>query len=216
MSLFWAQLRRDMLLAARNPAEAATPVVFFLLCALLLGLGADAEGRVTAGFGAIWVVALFANVLATEALFNRDFDDGALEQMLVHARPLYALVMGKLVAHWLVSGLPVVVLAPAAAFALLDSFAGVGRLVASLLLGTPALALYGAIAAALTTGGNRGGLLLVALATPLQLPVLIFGVSLAAGDHGAFAGFALAALLTASLTFAPFAIGKALAISQEY
>lgn len=217
MSVFWAQLRRDLLLAARGPAEAANPLVFFALCALLFGLGTQLSGERAAGHGAVWVLALFANVLAAEGLFARDHEDGTLELMLVHARPLLPLLLGKLAAHWLVCGLPVVLLSPLAALVLLGSWAGAPALLASLLLGTPILALLGAVGAALTVGVSRGGLLLWVLVAPLQLPVLIFGVS-AAGTGAAsdFAFWVLAAMLAASLTVAPFAIAKALVISQEY
>lgn len=217
MSVFWAQLRRDLLLAARGPAEAANPLVFFALCTLLFGLGTQSGGDPAVGHGVVWVLALFANVLAAEGLFARDHEDGTLELMLVHARPLLPLLLGKLVAHWLVCGLPVVLLSPLAALVLLGSLAGAPALLASLLLGTPILALLGAVGAALTVGVSRGGLLLWVLVAPLQLPVLIFGVSAAgAGAAGDFAFWMLAAMLAASLTLAPFAIAKALAISQEY
>lgn len=217
MSVFWAQLRRDLLLAARRSAEAANPLVFFALCVLLFGVGAQSDGDSAVGHGAVWVLALFANVLAAEGLFARDHEDGTLELMLVHARPLLPLLLGKLVAHWLVCGLPVVLLSPLAALVLLGSWAGAPALLASLLLGTPILALLGAVGAALTVGVSRGGLLLWVLVAPLQLPVLIFGVSAAGtGAAGDFAFWVLAAMLAASLTLAPFAIAKALAISQEY
>lgn len=218
MSVFLAQLRRDLLLAARGPAEAANPLVFFLLAALLFGIGAGVGGERTIGLGAIWVLALFANVLAAEGLFARDHEDGTLEQMLVCVRPFFPLVLGKIAAHWVVSCLPVVVLGPVAAFVFLGTTDGAVALLASLLIGTPTLALIGAVGAALTVGMGRGGLLLAVLVAPLQLPVLIFGVGAAAGDGAAsdFARLMLAAMLAAALTTAPFAIGKALAISQEY
>lgn len=214
MSTFAAQLRRDLLLAARRPAEAANPLLFFLFCTVLLGVGAAAEGEALAGHGGIWVLALFANTLAAEGLFERDHEDGTLELMLIHARPLLAAVLGKLCAHWLVCGLPMVALSPVAAWLFLGSLADAPLLAASLLLGTPALALIGAVGAALTVGVGRGGLLLAVLVTPLQLPVLIFGVG--AASAGPFALYALAALLAASITLAPLAIAKALAIGQEY
>lgn len=218
MRLFSAQLRRDLVLAARAPAEAANPLVFFAICALFLGVGADLGGDRELGHGAIWVLALFANVLAADGLFARDHDDGSLELMLIHARPLLPLVLGKLAAHWLICGLPVALLGPLAAFLFLDSSAAAPALLASLLLGTPILTLVGGIGAALTVGVGRGGVLLAVLVAPLQLPVLLFGVGAASsvGDEGEFARLVLAAMLAATLTAAPFAIGKALVISQEY
>lgn len=214
MTPFSAQLRRDLLLAARRPAEAANPLLFFLFCTVLLGVGAAAEGEALVGYGGVWVLALFANMLAAEGLFERDREDGTLELMLIHARPRFAAVLGKLLAHWLMSGLPMVALSPVAAWLFLGSLADAPPLMASLLLGTPALTLIGAVGAALTVGAGRGGLLLAVLVTPLQLPVLIFGVG--AATAGPFALYALAALLAASITLAPLAIARALAISQDY
>ena len=219
MRLFWTQLRRDLLITARGPAEAANPLVFFVLCAAVFGVVAQTVGERLVGHGVVWVLALFANVLAAESLFWRDYEDGTLEQMLIHARPFFPVALGKLAAHWLACGLPIVVLSPLASFVFLGSAADAWMLVVSLLVGTPALTLIGAVGAALTVGVGRGGVLLAVLVTPLQLPVLIFGVGAAAGhgaDGGGFALFALAAMLAASITLAPFAIGKALAISQEY
>lgn len=216
MSLFVAQFRRDSLIAVRSRSDAANPVVFFVLATVLLGLGTGAELKP----GVIWVLALFANVLAVEGVFRRDHDDGTLEQMLIHAKPRFPAVMGKLAAHWLLSGLPVAVLSPLAAIMLCGTTEGVGVLVLSLLIGTPALTLLGAIGSALTVATGRGGLLVAILVMPFYVPVLIFGASASsaamAGEPTAFALLALAALLAASVTAAPFAVGKALAISQEY
>ena len=216
MNLFASQFRRDLLLAVRSRSDAANPMVFFVLATVLLGLG---TGNAL-GPGVIWVLALFANVLAVEGVFRRDHDDGTLEQMLIQARPLFPAVLGKLVAHWVLSGLPVAALSPLAAIMLGDSTAGVGVLVLSLLLGTPVLTLLGAIGAALAVATGRGGLLVAILVMPFYVPVLIFGASAStaavAGDSSAFALFALVALLAAAVTVAPFAVGKALAISQEH
>ena len=217
MSAFVTQLRRDLLLAARDRSETANPIAFFVLAALLLGLGAGSDAG-AAGPGAIWVLALFANVLAAEGLFRRDYEDGALEQLLIHARPLFAAILGKIAAHWLVAGLPLALLSPFAVFFLRGAPTGAAELAGALLLGTPALAALGAIGAALTAGAARGGILLAVIVLPFYVPVLIFGVGASGADAagGAFARLMLAALLAASLTVAPFVVGKALAISQEY
>ena len=216
MRLFLTQFRRDLLVAVRSRSDAANPLAFFVLATVLLGLGAGAE----LAPGVIWVLALFANVLAVEGVFRRDHDDGTLEQLLIHARPLFPAVMGKLAAHWALSGLPVAVLSPVAAIMLTGTTNGVGVLVLSLCIGTPALTLLGAIGSALTVATGRGGLLVAVLVLPLYVPVLIFGASASTaamlGDPVAFQLLALSALLAASLTAAPFAVGKALAISQEY
>lgn len=222
MTGFLALLRRDLLVALRRPTDAANPLVFFVLAVLLLGVGAGSaeRGLGDSAAGAVWVLALFANLLAVEGVFRRDFDDGALEQLLIHARPRFAAVLGKLAANWSCAGLPVLLLSPLALFVLGHSTAGGGLVMLTLLLGTPTLTLLGAIGAALTAGTGRGGLLLAALVMPFYLPVLIFGAgaSTAAvtGQDAAFELLFLAALLTGSITAAPFAVGRALAISQEY
>lgn len=222
MNQFVNLLRRDLLIAVRRPTDAANPLVFFVLAVLLLGIGvgADAGGLGAAAPGAVWVLALFANLLSVEGVFRRDVEDGTLEQLLIHARPLFPVVVGKLAANWMLSGLPVLVLSPLAVYMLGHSTAGAGTVMLTLLLGTPTLTLLGAIGAALTAGTGRGGLLLAALVMPFYLPVLIFGasasVAAASGRSVTFELLILGALLSASLTAAPFGVGKALAISQEY
>ena len=218
MGLLLAQLRRDLLLVARSRIEAANPLIFFVLGVFLLGFGTDAFRASSAG--AVWTLALFANVVAAEGMFQRDQDDGALEQLLVHARPLFAAVIGKLAAHWLVAGAPLVLLGPLAAFAHQGTLQGSSALAASLLLGTPILAILGGIGAALTVGTGRGGLLLGILVMPWYVPVLVFGVGACTAAETAsgatFPLLVLAALLAASVTLAPFAVAKSLMISQEY
>ena len=222
MTAFLALLWRDLVVALRRPTDAANPLVFFVLAVLLLGVGAGGaeRGLGDSAAGAVWVLALFANLLAVEGVFRRDFDDGTLEQLLIHARPRFAAVLGKLAANWSCAGLPVLVLSPLALFVLGHSSAGAGMVMLTLLLGTPTLTLLGSIGAALTAGTGRGGLLLAALVMPFYLPVLIFGAGAStaavAGQDAAFELLFLAALLTGSITAAPFAVGKALAISQEY
>lgn len=222
MTAFLGLFQRDLLVALRRPTDAANPLVFFVLAVLLLGVGAGGaeRGLGDSAAGAVWVLALFANLLAVEGVFRRDFDDGTLEQLLIHARPRFAAVLGKLAANWACAGLPVLVLSPLALFVLGHSTAGAGMVMLTLLLGTPTLTLLGAIGAALTAGTGRGGLLLAALVMPFYLPVLIFGAgastAAADGQDAAFELLFLGALLTGSITAAPFAVGKALAISQEY
>ena len=214
MSAFLAELRRECLLASRGSALALGPVVFFALGATLFGLAAGSADDYA--HGVVWVLALFANALAAEALFARDHDDGTLELLLL-AHPQLAAILGKLLAHWLVSALPLLLLSPVVLFVLQGSLAGAGALVLALALGTPTLACLGAIGAALTVGTGRHGLLLALLTLPLAIPVLAFGIAASAGgSESTFALLILAALLTASLTAAPFAIAKALTIGQEY
>ena len=222
MRPFAALFQRDLRLALRRPTDAANPLVFFALAVLMLGVGAATaeRGLGDSAAGAVWVLALFANLLAVEGVFRRDVEDGTLEQLLIHARPRFAAVLGKLAANWSCAGLPVLVLSPLALYVLGHSTAGAGMVMLTLLLGTPTLTLLGAIGAALTAGTGRGGLLLAVLVMPFYLPVLIFGAgaSTAAvgGGDPAFELLVLGALLTGSVTAAPFAVGKALAISQEY
>ena len=222
MRPFAALFRRDLRLALRRPTDAANPLVFFALAVLLLGVGAATaeRGLGESAAGAVWVLALFANLLAVEGVFRRDVEDGTLEQLLIHARPRFAAVLGKLAANWSCAGLPVLVLSPLALYVLGHSTAGAGMVMLTLLLGTPTLTLLGAIGAALTAGTGRGGLLLAVLVMPFYLPVLIFGAGASAtavaGGDAAFELLVLGALLTGSATAAPFAVGKALAISQEY
>lgn len=214
-----AQLRRDALLAVRARSETANPLAFFALGVLLLSLGTAEQ----ASGGGVWVLALFANVLAADGMFSRDADDGTLEQMLIHRGALFTAVFGKLAVYWLYVGVPLAAMSPLALLALQGSFAGAGYLAASLLLGTPTLACIGAFGAALTVGTGRSGLLLAILAMPLYVPVLIFGVGAsraavggAANDDASLPLLMLAALLVATITATPFVVGRALAISQEY
>lgn len=222
MTAFLGLFQRDLLVALRRPTDAANPMVFFVLAVLLLGVGAGGaeDGLGGSAAGAVWVLALFANLLAVEGVFRREFDDGTLELLLIHARPRFAAVLGKLAANWSCAGLPVLVLSPLALYVLGHSSAGAGMVMLTLLLGTPTLTLLGAIGGALVVGTGRGGLLLAALVMPFYLPVLIFGASAStaavAGQGAAFELLSLGALLTGTITAAPFAVGKALAISQEY
>ena len=212
MATLTAQLRREAQLALRSRAEAVNPLAFYVLAALLLSIGL---GKAGASPGMIWALTLFANMLAGAELFRRDQDDGTLELLLVHAAPRYAAVLAKLAVHWLAVGLPVALVGPLA-FLLLGGEGGAGRLAISLLLGAPALCCIGAVGAALTVGIGGRGLLFAVLVLPLYLPVFIFGVAGAAGEQPAFALPMLAAWSVALTTAAPFAIGQALAISQEY
>ena len=150
MRLFVTQFRRDLLVAARSRSDAANPLAFFVLATVLLGLGAGAQ----LAPGVIWVLALFANVLAVEGVFRRDHDDGTLEQLLIHAQPLFPAVMGKLAAHWALSGLPVAVLSPVAAIMLTGTANGVGVLVGSTTTGGTVGATGGTVAT--TTGVGVG------------------------------------------------------------
>ena len=216
------QAGRDLRIAFRSRGETAHPVAFFALAVALfgLGLGTDLQALGAVAVVVVWVIALLSCMLAAENLFRRDFDDGTLEQMLLHGRPLFLAVLGKLAAHWCVSGLPLVIFAPVAGFMLQAPTAALPVLVLSLVIGTPTLTAIGAVAAALTVGLGRGGLLLALIALPLYVPVLVFGASasvIAASGASALPQLLwLLAMLAAATTLAPFAVGYSLRLSQEY
>ena len=214
-------LKRDLLLAFRRRSDVATTVFFFLMVASLFPLGIGPEASVLSNIapGVLWVAALLAGMISLTRMFAADFTDGSLEQMLLAPQPLAVLVSAKILAHWLVCGLPVVLLAPLIGlqYALLSEALWV--LVWSLLLGTPSLSLIGAIGAALTLGVRGSGLLVALLVLPLYIPVLIFGAgAVAASQHGMSAQAhlsLLAACSLLSLVLAPLATAAALRISVE-
>ena len=173
---FLAILRRDLVLAVRRRAELANPLLFFVLVVALfpLALGAQPNLLQAMAPGVIWVAALLAALLSLDGIFRSDFEDGSLEQFLLTDQPLTLLVLAKVLAHWLVTGLPLLVIAPLLAMFLGLSEHALPVLALSLLLATPILSLIGAIGVALTVGLRRGGILLALLVIPLYIPVLIF------------------------------------------
>lgn len=221
VALLRAVIRRDLLLAWRRRADIATVILFFVIVVSLFPLGVGPEPNLlrTIAPGIIWVAALLACMLSLQQMFASDHSDGALDQMLLAATPLGLIVIARAFAHWLMSGLPLVILAPLLAiqFDLAPELSPV--LTLSLLLGTPILTLIGAIGAALTLGLRGGGMLLALLVLPLYVPVLILGagaVDAAAAGLGADAHLLLlAAQLVVTATFAPWAIAAALRISAE-
>ena len=218
-SALLATLRRDLLLAYRHRSQLANPLVFFTIVVTLfpLGISPDPVLLKTLAPGVVWVAALLAAMLSLEGMFRSDFDDGTLEQIVLSPHPLSLVVLAKVIAHWLISGLPLLFLAPLLALLLHMDPAVLGVLLATLALGTPVLSLVGAIGVALTVGLRRGGVLLSLLVLPLYIPVLIF----AAGAVGnADAGLdvtgqlaLLGALLALSVALAPLAAAAALRIS---
>lgn len=212
---------RDLLLALRRRSDVATALLFFVIVASLFPLGVGAEPNLLRAIapGVIWVAALLSSMLSLGRLFAADHADGTLEQMLLGVAPLGVVVGAKGFAHWLVSGLPLVVIAPVLALQYDLPFSLFGVLALSLLLGTPVLSMIGAIGAALTLGLRGGGVLLSLLVLPLYVPVLIMG---AGSVEMAAAGLApdgqlllLAALLFFTAAFAPWAIAAALRIALE-
>ncbi|MFA7351719.1 MAG: heme exporter protein CcmB [Methylotenera sp.] len=222
MNRAWVTIfKRDILLALRRRSDVATTLFFFLIVASLFPLGIGPEPAVLSSIapGVLWVAALLAGMLSLTRMFASDFSDGSLEQMLIAPQPLPMLVIAKVLAHWIVCGLPVVLLAPMIGLQYALPNDALLVLVLSLLLGTPALSLIGAIGAALTLGVRGSGLLIALLVLPLYIPVLIFGAgAVAASQHGMSAEAhlsLLAAFSLLSLVLAPFATAAALRISVE-
>jgi len=214
-------IRRDLLLAMRRKSEVLTALFFFIIVVSLfpLGIGPEAALLRKIAPGILWVAALLATMLSLNRMFATDHADGTLEQLVLSPSPLGLLVAGKIAAHWLTSGLPLVLLAPVLGLQFDLSVDALGVLVAALLLGTPLLSLIGAIGAALTLGVRGGGVLLSLLVLPLYVPALIFGAGaveahisgLGAGGHLSL----LAALLALAVFFAPWATTAALRIALE-
>lgn len=216
-----AIIRRDLLLACKRPGDILNPLFFFAMVAALfpLAVGPSPEQLQFSGPAVLWVAALLAMLLSLNSLFVSDFEDGSLEQLLVSPLPLTILALGKSLAHWLTSGLPLVLVAPLVAITFQMPLDVTGYLVLTLLLGTISLSLLGSVGAALTVGLHRGTALLSLLILPLAMPVLIFGarsVSLVAAGDGVAGGlYFLAAYAVLTLSFAPFATAAALRISNE-
>jgi heme exporter protein B len=214
-------IRRDLLLAWKRPGDVLNPLFFFAMVSTLfpLAVGPSPEQLVFSGPGVLWVAALLAALLSLNSLFLTDFEDGSLDQIILSPQPLPLLALGKSISHWLLSGLPLVVVAPLLAMTFRLPAGTTGVLMLTLALGTISLSLLGSVGAALTVGLNRSNALVSLLILPLAMPVLIFGartVSLAAADDAVAAGiYFLAAYCMLALSFAPFATAAALKISNE-
>lgn len=218
---FLTIVKRDLILAMRRRSDVLTILFFFVIVVSLfpLGIGPEMDTLRMIAPGVVWVAALLASMLALERLFAIDYADGALEQMLLTPQPLSLLVLGKVTAHWLVTGVPLVLMAPVLGIQYDLSLDGLRVLVITLLLGTPALSLIGAIGAALTLGLRGGGVLVSLLVLPLTIPVLIFGAGAVEATVSGLGGDGhlsmLAAILVLSLFFAPLAAAAALRVSVE-
>lgn len=221
MNAIAAIIRRDLLLAMRRKSEVLTALFFFIIVVSLFPLGIGPEPALLRKIapGVLWVAALLATMLGLARLFAPDHADGTLEQMVLAPTPLGLLIAGKIAAHWIATGLPLVLLAPVLGIQFDLEAGALWILVATLLLGTPLLSLIGAIGAALTLGVRGGGVLLSLLVLPLYVPALIFGAGaveahisgLGAGGHLSL----LAALLALAVFFAPWATTAALRIALE-
>jgi len=214
-------LRRDLRLGFRRPGELATPLLFFVMATVLfpLGLSPRPDLLATVAPGVLWVAALLAGIVGQESLFKSDHEDGTLEQLLLGPAPLELVALTRVFSHWLMGGLPLVILSPLLGLMLDYPSAAFGTLLLSLLFGTLILSLLGAVGAALTVGLRQSGMLLPILVLPLAVPVLIFGAQSAAqaarGEDPTAALYLLGALLVLGVTLAPFAIAGALRISLE-
>lgn len=214
-------IRRDTLLAWRGRAGVLSTVFFFVIVVSLFPLGIGPELSVLRGIapGVVWVAALLASMLSLDRMFAHDYQDGSLEQLMLTPQPLSIVVLGKVTAHWLVTGAPLVLLAPILGLQFDLPPRALVTLIASLLLGTPALSLIGAIGAALTLGLRSGGVLVSLLVLPLCIPVLIFGAgAVEASINGTNAESHLSllgAMLVLALSFAPWTTAAALRISME-
>jgi heme exporter protein B len=212
---------RDLLLAMRHKSDILTTLFFFVIAISLfpLGVGPDLDTLREIAPGVFWVAALLSAMLALERLFAIDFADGTLEQMLLTPQPAGLLVLAKVFAHWLITGVPLVLLAPLLGLQYDLSLEALGVMVVTLLLGTPSLSLIGAIGAALTLGLRGGGVLVSLLVLPLYIPVLIFGAGAVEATVSGLGGeghvYLLGAILLAALVLAPLATVASLRISVE-
>lgn len=215
-------LTRDLTLALRRRTDVLTTLFFFVIVVSLFPLGVGSERALLRelGPGVVWVAALLASMLALERLFAADHEDGTLEQLLLTGAPLPLLVLAKVVAHWLLTGLPLVGIAPLMAMQYHLPAEAIWTMLASLAVGTPVLSLLGAIGAALTLGLRGGGILLSLLILPLYIPVLVYGAGavgvamIDTADIGPYFSL-LGAFLLLGLLLAPWAAAAALRIALE-
>lgn len=216
----WIQIfKRDLLIAFRRRSEIVHPLIFFVMVISLfpLAIGDDKVLLQKIAPAIIWVTALLATMLSLDNLFRSDFEDGSLEQMTMLKTPLSLLVTAKITAHWVITGLPLILITPLLAVLLYMPSESISMLLLTLLLGTPTLSLIGAVGIALTVGLRQGGVILSLLILPLYIPVLIFAtLALQNVEQGFSAEAQLAmmlAILVLAITLSPFAIAAALKVS---
>jgi heme exporter protein B len=212
---------RDLILAWRRRADVLSTLFFFVIVVSLFPLGIGPEREILRAIapGVVWVAALLASMLSLGRIFGNDYQDGTLEQILLTPQPTYLIVLAKVLAHWIVSEVPLVVIAPVLGLQYGLSQNGLAIVVVSLLLGTPVLSVIGSVGAALTLGLRAGNVLVAILVLPLYIPVLIFGsgavqASVTGSSPQAWL-LLLGATLLVSLVFAPWATSAALRISVE-
>ena len=218
---FLTVLKRDLILAMRRKSDVTSTLFFFVVVVSLfpLAIGPELDTLRMIAPGIVWVAALLASMLALDHMFSVDYQDGSLEQLLLTPQPLTVLVIAKVLAHWLITGLPLVLVAPLLGIQYDLSGEAIRVLLLTLLVGTPALSLIGAIGAALTLGLRGGGVLVSLLVLPLTIPVLIFGAGAVEANVSGLGSEGhlsmLLAILVMSLLLAPLATAVALRISAE-
>lgn len=219
--LFWQVMNRDLKVAVHSKGDILNPLIFLVIVITLfpLGIGPETNLLTRIAPGIIWVAALLSALLSLERLFKNDFIDGSLEQMLLSPQPLFIMVLAKITAHWLLTGLPIIIIAPLLALMLHMEPLAYPALMLTLALGTPVLSLIGAIGVALTVGLKKGGVLLSLLILPLYIPVLIFATAAieAAALNMPYSGHIsiISALLVLAVTLSPFAVSAALRVSTN-
>lgn len=220
--MFIETIKRELLLNIRQPADMLNPLVFFVLVVSLfpLGISPSADVLTMIAPGVIWVAALLATLLSIETMFRSDYDDGSLEQIVVSPQSFVLVVFGKITSHWLISGLPLMLLSPVLGVMLALEAEALKGVLISLVLGTPIMSLLGAIGAGLTVGLRKGGILIAILILPLYVPVLILGTGLiqAAAAGADYTGHILwlGALLTLSAGISPIATAAGVRISLSH
>lgn len=217
MSVFIAMLARELQLSLRGGGDVLTLVLFFVIVGAIVpfAVGPDQVLLARIAAGVVWIAAFLAMLLGLERLFRPDHEDGTLTLLRQAELPLSAIVAAKLIAHWLLAAMPLIIVSPFLAMLLAMDGATFWRTLASLLLGTPALAAFGVIGAAITVATRRGGLVAPILIAPLSIPVLIFGVGSISGSQTGSALLFLAALSLISVALAPFAAALAISSGED-
>ena len=221
MTIFLQTLKRDLKIAIRNPSSILNPLLFFIISISLFPLAISPEASTLSQIasGIIWVASMLAVLLSLNALFHHDFENGVLEQMVISHHSLPLLILSKVLAHWLLTGVPIILLSPVLAMLLFLDAAATKILMLTLLLATPSLSLIGAIGASLIVGIKNSGMLLSLLILPLYIPILIFASSAVSQIQFAmsvdFELYILASILVLSLMTTPFVSSIALKISLE-
>lgn len=218
---FFAVMARDLRVAFRRWSDLGNAVLFFVLVVALFPLASSPRAEFLLGIapGVLWIAALLSSLLSLNLLFRADMEDGTMEQLLSMPLPLAWIMLGKIASHWLVTGLPLVLMAPVLALTYHLPAAAMDTLVLSLLLGTPTLSLVGAVGAALTAGLRQAGVLLALMVTPLMLPVLMLGARATdlavSGEDPTGPLYLLAALLALALSLVPLTVAAAVRISVD-